>query len=88
VPQTGEVGLGISIISYNGQVTLGIMLDEHLVARPELIMEGFEEELLLLEARMIAAESEFPSSVGHNGSNGVGVALAGAVLPEDGVHPA
>ena len=88
VPQTGEVGLGISIISYNGQVTLGIMLDEHLVARPELIMEGFEEELMLLEARMIAAETEFPGSVAHNGSNGAGVALSGAVLPEDGIHPA
>ena len=51
VPQSGEIGLGISIISYHGQVTLGIMIDEHLVARPELIMEGFEEELTMLEAR-------------------------------------
>ena len=54
VPQSGEIGLGISIISYAGGVTLGIMIDERLVAEPQLIMDGFEQELATLEARVQA----------------------------------
>jgi hypothetical protein len=49
VPQSGEIGLGISIFSYHGSVTLGLMIDERLVSDPQLIMDGYEDELLLLE---------------------------------------
>jgi diacylglycerol O-acyltransferase / wax synthase len=54
VPQSGEIGLGISIISYNGRVMLGIMIDERLVSNPQLIMAGFADELATLEARVFA----------------------------------
>ena len=52
VPQAGEIGLGISIISYKGLVTLGIMIDEKLVSNPQAIMDGFEQELAALEERL------------------------------------
>ncbi len=45
VPQSGNIGLGISIISYDGQVTLGIVIDEKLVSAPERILDGFLSEV-------------------------------------------
>jgi len=54
VPQSGEIGLGISIFSYRGMVTLGLMVDDRLVSDPHLIMDGYEEQLVLLEERIAA----------------------------------
>ena len=44
VPRSGMVGLGISIFSYAGKVTVGIASDEGLMPDPEVLLEGFEEE--------------------------------------------
>jgi len=44
VPRSGMVGLGISIFSYDGKVTVGIASDEGLMPDPEVLLEGFEEE--------------------------------------------
>jgi diacylglycerol O-acyltransferase len=44
VPRSGNVGLGISIFSYNGKVTMGIAADEGLMPDAEVLLEGFEEE--------------------------------------------
>jgi hypothetical protein len=44
VPRSGVVGLGISIFSYDGKVTVGIASDEGLMPDPEALLEGFEEE--------------------------------------------
>ncbi len=52
VPQSGKIGLGISIISYNGMVTLGLMADEQLAPDPQRIIEGFELELAELERHL------------------------------------
>lgn len=41
VPQSGQIGLGISIVSYAGGVTLGLVVDEKLVQDPEAIMDAF-----------------------------------------------
>lgn len=30
-PESGNVGIGVSIISYDGELTIGVMVDEHLV---------------------------------------------------------
>jgi WS/DGAT/MGAT family acyltransferase len=30
-PESGNVGVGISVISYDGELTIGVMIDEHLV---------------------------------------------------------
>lgn len=44
VPRSGKVGLGISILSYDGKVTVGIASDEKLMPDPEILLEGIEEE--------------------------------------------
>jgi WS/DGAT/MGAT family acyltransferase len=45
VPQAGRVGLGVSILSYAGQVRLGVGTDAGLVPDPERIVDGFHQEL-------------------------------------------
>jgi diacylglycerol O-acyltransferase len=49
VPQSGKLGLGISIMSYGGNVWLGLASDAGLVPDPELIVKGFHEELAALQ---------------------------------------
>ncbi|MBT8207438.1 MAG: wax ester/triacylglycerol synthase family O-acyltransferase [Acidimicrobiia bacterium] len=49
VPQSGRLGLGVSILSYNGQVRVGIATDVRLVPDPEALTEGFEEAIRELE---------------------------------------
>lgn len=49
VPASGGLGMGISIISYNGEVRVGVATDSNLVPDPEAIVAGFEEELSFLE---------------------------------------
>lgn len=44
VPRSGKIGLGISILSYNGRVTIGIASDKGLMPDPETLLEGFEDE--------------------------------------------
>ena len=44
VPQNGKIGMGISIISYNGKVFFGLMSDRRLVADPEAIISQFRPE--------------------------------------------
>ena len=51
VPQSGRVGLGISIFSYAGHVRLGLASDTGLVPDPELIVQGFHEEFEELQRR-------------------------------------
>ena len=55
VPQSGHVGLGISILSYNGTVRLGVGTDAGLVPDPQAIVAGFQEEFdeLLRLARIV-----------------------------------
>jgi WS/DGAT/MGAT family acyltransferase len=53
VPKTGGLALGVSILSYAGQVRLGVITDRGLVPDPEAIVAGFEAEFdeLLAAAR-------------------------------------
>ena len=44
VPRSGRIGLGISILSYNENVIVGIVSDEGLMPDPEVLLEGFEDE--------------------------------------------
>lgn len=48
VPQSGRLAVGISLVSYAGQVVLGVMTDAARVPDPEAIVTGFEEELAAL----------------------------------------
>jgi diacylglycerol O-acyltransferase / wax synthase len=45
VPQSGRLGLGVSILSYHGNVRLGIAVDSGLVPNPGMIVTHFHEEL-------------------------------------------
>ena len=45
VPRSGGLGMGVSILSYNGKVWLGIATDAGLVPDPEKILDGFYAEL-------------------------------------------
>ncbi len=44
VPQNGSVGVGISILSYNGKVFFGLITDRRLVASPADIIIRFRKE--------------------------------------------
>jgi len=59
VPQTGNVGLGVSILSYNGQVFFGLIADCKLVSDPARIIRRFRPELdkLVHLLMMLPAES-------------------------------
>ena len=50
VPQSGRVGLGVSILSYAGSVLVGVATDTGLVPDPEKIVQEFEAELRRLGA--------------------------------------
>lgn len=41
VPQSGRLGLGVSILSYNGRVRMGIASDAGLLPHPEWLQEDF-----------------------------------------------
>lgn len=56
VPQAGNVGLGISIFSYRGEVQIGLIADENLCPRPDFITDRFAPEFRAL-ARRVTVES-------------------------------
>jgi len=58
VPQNGNIGLGISILSYNGKVFFGMISDHRLVAEPSEIITRFrgEFEKLLYLGLMLPLE--------------------------------
>jgi hypothetical protein len=58
VPQTGRIALGVSIISYNGKVWLGIATDQGLVPDPETIIGFFQVEFEQMLARAQSAPEE------------------------------
>jgi diacylglycerol O-acyltransferase len=56
VPQSGHLGMGVSILSYAGQVWMGVITDEGLVPDPDAIIAGFHTEFDELLAMAQAAE--------------------------------
>ncbi len=43
VPQSGNIGMGASIISYDGKVQFGLITDREICPEPERIVAGFSE---------------------------------------------
>ncbi len=73
VPQTGSIGIGISIMSYNGRVHFGLIADGRLIPDPDAVIRRFgaEFEKLLYLALMgnwdatldaLAAEALIPAA--------------------------
>jgi WS/DGAT/MGAT family acyltransferase len=48
VPQSGRIGIGVSFISYNGQVITGIAVDEGIIPDPRELEEFMYQEYLCL----------------------------------------
>jgi hypothetical protein len=65
VPQSGRLGLGVSILSYAGGVSLGVATDAGLIPDPEKILDGFRQEFDAL-ARLAPKESS-PASGEESG---------------------
>ncbi len=64
VPQSGRLGLGVSILSYAGGVSLGVATDAGLVPDPEAILDGFRAEfdaLVEIAHRQMEPSSDRPS---------------------------
>lgn len=45
VPQSGRLGIGVSILSYHNQVWLGVATDEGLIPDPDAIVQYYQDEL-------------------------------------------
>ena len=59
VPQSGRLGLGLSILSYAGEVLVGIASDAGLTPDPESIVEAFREEFnSMMELVRLAREAD------------------------------
>jgi WS/DGAT/MGAT family acyltransferase len=67
VPQSGSIGVGLSILSYNGRVHFGLIGDAKRISDPEAVTKRFAEEfekLILIalmedwEGEMAAADAE------------------------------
>jgi hypothetical protein len=44
VPQAGDIGMGVSILSYNQRVQLGVITDKGMVDDPQNIVDRFADE--------------------------------------------
>lgn len=55
VPQAGSIGIGVSLLSYHGQVQFGVMADRELIADPAELVADFvsEFERLVMEASLL-----------------------------------
>jgi WS/DGAT/MGAT family acyltransferase len=61
VPAPAGLGLGISILSYHGAVTLGVSTDAGLIPDPEAIIEGFHAELEEMKGWRAEGEEDAPA---------------------------
>ena len=55
VPQTGDLGLGLSIISYAGQIQFGLVGDAKLFPSPERIINRFVKQIELHRTDIVAS---------------------------------
>jgi WS/DGAT/MGAT family acyltransferase len=60
VPQSGEIGVGVSILSYAGGVQFGLITDKRLCEHPQRIIDRFEPEFekLVLALCMLPWEGQ------------------------------
>jgi len=58
VPQTGDLGLGLSIISYAGQIQFGLVGDARIFPHPERIINRFVAQIELHRTDIVASYIE------------------------------
>lgn len=63
-PQAGGIGIGISLFSYGGRVTMGVSADTAVMREPQRLVAAFEEEMaLMLHPRKRARKQVQPQPV-------------------------
>jgi diacylglycerol O-acyltransferase len=60
VPAPGDLGMGVSIFSYKGHITVGVETDVRLVPDPETIVQAFHTEFEQLKLWMLVDEVKTP----------------------------
>lgn len=85
VPQSGRLGLGVSIMSYNGSVLMGVATDAGLVPDPEVIISTFHEEFeeMMGLVQMVDAEGQTEAEDGTPSLQEAVAALARATAALD-----
>lgn len=63
VPQSGRMGVGVSIFSYNNQVWLGVITDRGLVPDPDTIIAHFHDVVDEMHQLVLQAQQEGGSAV-------------------------
>lgn len=58
VPQAGSVGLGVSIVSYAGELTVGVAADRNLVPEPARLAAAVEDGLAELTGRALGVAQD------------------------------
>lgn len=53
VPRAGTISLGLSILSYNGNVEFGVATDANLVSDPDTIVQAFQDEFQALRQEFL-----------------------------------
>ena len=67
VPQTGSIGVGISIMSYNGRVHFGLISDAKLIPDPDSVISRFGSEFDKLV--YLSLMSDWDSKLDGNGAD-------------------
>lgn len=62
VPQSGDIGIGVSILSYGGDVQFGLVTDAALVPEPRRLVAGFVPEFERLLYRTLLDHADRPES--------------------------
>jgi hypothetical protein len=62
VPQNGSIGMGVSILSYDGQVFFGVITDRKLVPEPQEIIKRFKPEFDKLACLAMMIPVNLPES--------------------------
>ncbi len=67
VPQSGNIGIGVSILSFNGRVQFGLITDRAIVADPKTIVARFQPEFeqLLYFVLLHAADGSLSDDMGE-----------------------
>lgn len=62
VPQAGRIGVGVSLLTYDGRVNFGLMSDANVIAAPRRIVEAFTAEFEKLLLCVLTACMPAPSA--------------------------
>ncbi|HVK99265.1 MAG TPA: wax ester/triacylglycerol synthase family O-acyltransferase [Dongiaceae bacterium] len=64
VPQSGGIGIGVSILSYDNKVEFGFVADSALVPDPQAMIDDFVAEFESIKQTVLGASS-FPGQLSH-----------------------